>query len=630
MTKYISHASLLAAGLLVASSLARAEGGVYSPYADETLPRQLLWGDTHLHTDLSTDAFGYGAKLGPETAYRFASGEVVSTTYGLKVRLRRPLDFLVLADHAEALGMMQRLVGGDAALMANAKAAEWHRLSKSSAPEDQATFKQLFSDGAKRRDLFNTLTSLSTPALQKNIWNDAIAIGEGFNQPGKFTVLLGYEWTSAIKGSNLHRVVVYRDGADEVGQLAPFSQSMSSDPRDLWTFLTGYEEQTGGQVLAIPHNGNLSNGIMFPVETTAFGAAVDGDYATRRQRWEPLYEITQMKGDGETHPLLSPDDEFADYETWDSGNFFGIPKTEAMLPHEYARSALRHGLEIQRREGVNPYQFGLIGSTDSHTGLSTAEEDNFFGKHSLTEPGPERWQTPLGKSKDWEVLGWEAAAAGRAAVWATQNSREAVWDALKRREVYATTGPRIAVRLFAGWQFQAEDAQRPDLAVHGYQAGVPMGAVLKRTSDKRGKAAAPTLLLAASRDPEGANLDRIQVIKGWVDSQGQTHERVYDAVWSDAAKRRPGADGKLPSIGNTVDIATASYRNSIGAAELATVWVDPDFDPEQAAFYYARVLEIPTPRWTAYEAARYGVSMSADVPMVTTERAYTSPVWYQP
>ena len=367
---------------------------------------------------------------------------------------------------------------------------------------------------------------------------------------------------------------------------------------------------------------------MFPAETSFGGSRVDRHYAESRMRWEPVVEVTQIKGDGEAHPLLSPDDEFADYETWDAGNFEGVPKTDAMLPHEYARSALKIGLQVEAAVEANPYRFGMIGSTDSHTALATAEENNFFGKHSGVEPTPNRWKHAVGKSGDRVVLGWEQAASGYAAVWASENTREALWDALKRREVYATTGSRITVRLFGGWSFEAADAVAPDLARIGYTRGVPMGAVLPAPGSTA--TPAPGFLVAASRDPIGANLDRIQIVKGWVDGDGRAHERVYDVVWSNADRRGADATGRLQTVGNTVDIANASWDNSIGAAELAAVWHDPAFDPGQRAFYYARVIEIPTPRWTAYDAVRFGVAMDDKVPMVTQERAYTSPIWYSP
>jgi hypothetical protein len=399
----------------------------------------------------------------------------------------------------------------------------------------------------------------------------------------------------------------------------------SDNPRDLWKWMNTYEEKTAGQVLAIAHNGNLSNGIMFPIVESFTGKQVDQEYAQIRARWEPLYEVTQIKGDGETHPLLSPNDEFADYETWDQGNLdLSVEKEPDMLQYEYARSALQIGLQLEKEIGVNPYKFGMIGSTDSHTALATAGEDNFFGKHSGAEPGPKRWEHPMAQVGDKKYEGWSMVSSGYAAVWAKENTRAAIFDAMKRKETYATTGPRMLVRFFGGWDFTDKDAQNRLPAYIGYTKGVPMGGNLFPVSDDK----APTFLVAALKDPLSGNLDRIQIIKGWLDAGGERQEKVYDVVW--AGDRKPDATGKLPLVGNTVDVANATWTNTIGAPELMTVWRDPDFDPSLRSFYYARVIEIPTPRWTAYEAKRYGITMPSEVPMVTQERAYTSPIWYTP
>jgi hypothetical protein len=389
--------------------------------------------------------------------------------------------------------------------------------------------------------------------------------------------------------------------------------------------MQSYEDRTGGQILAIAHNGNLSNGIMFPLIDSFTLKPVDLEYATTRDKWEPLYEATQIKGDGETHPSLSPNDEFADYETWDQGNLdLSTMKEDEMLQYEYARSALQIGLQLERELGVNPYKFGMIGSTDSHTGLATAGENNFFGKHSGSEPGPQRYAHPMAEVDGKKYEGWSMVSSGYAAVWATENTREAIFDAMMRKETYATTGPRMLVRFFGGWDFVAADAQHRLPADIGYVKGVPMGGDLRDAPDSK----APTFLVAALKDAYSGNLDRIQIVKGWLDGSGERHEKVYDVVW--AGDRSPDADGKLPPVGNTVDVASATWTNTIGAPELITVWEDPDFDPELPAVYYARVLEIPTPRWTAYEAAFYKVTMPPEVPMITQERAYTSPIWYTP
>ena len=400
----------------------------------------------------------------------------------------------------------------------------------------------------------------------------------------------------------------------------------SPNPRDLWKWLESYEEKTGGDVLALAHNGNLSNGIMFPVRAQYDGKRLNKEYVTERAKWEPLYEATQIKGDGEAHPYLSPDDEFANYETWDIGNLDIVPtvKTDDMLAGEYAREALKSGLALEARLGTNPYKFGMVGSTDSHTGLATAQEDNFFGKHSGAEPKPERMEHPFLANEKGTIMGWAMVASGLAAVYAQDNTREALFDAMTRKEVYATTGSRMMVRFFGGWDYTDADMASRNPAFAGYQKGVPMGGDLRQHSGGK----SPTFMVYALKDAFGGNLDRIQIIKGWLDSRGNTHEKVYDVVWS--GDRAPGANGKLPPVGNTVNAATANFTNTIGASELGTVWTDPDFDAAQSAFYYARVLEIPTPRWSTIEAFRFGISIPEGAPVSTQERAYTSPIWYTP
>jgi len=593
----------------------------FSPYAGRHYPTQVFWGDTHLHTSYSLDARAFGATLGPEQAYRFARGEEVTTSHGLRAKLSRPLDWLVVADHSDGLGAMNEIVAGNPSLVRDPVVRDWsERVRAGGEVALQATM-----------DIIGSFTSGSIPDVIKDerfahsVWEKYVATADRFNEPGRFTAFIGYEWTSTEGGNNLHRNVVYRDGADVARKVLPYTTAESFNPEDLWRWMEQYEQTTGGQILALAHNGNLSNGLMFPVETNpATGKRLSGAYAETRAKWEPLYEVTQIKGDGEAHPLLSPNDEFADYETWDKGNLGPVLKKPEMIPQEYAREALKNGLALQAELGTNPYKFGLVGSTDSHTALSTAEEENFFGKHSGVEPGPERWKHVVGEFGEMRIVSWEMAASGYAAVWATENTREAIFDAMARKEVYATTGPRILVRLFGGWDFTDEDARTRLPAETGYAKGVPMGGDLPRRPEGK----SPGFLVGAMKDPYSGNLDRIQIVKGWLDAGGNTHEKVYDVVWS--GERKPGADGKLPPVGNTVDVASATWSNSIGTPELITVWYDPDFDPALAAFYYARVIEIPTPRWTAYDARRFGTQMPAEVPMTTQERAYTSPIWYTP
>jgi hypothetical protein len=450
---------------------------------------------------------------------------------------------------------------------------------------------------------------------------------EKYNDPGRFTTFIAYEWTSnAGGGDNLHRNVIYRDGKDKADQVLPFTTFQSENPEDLWKWMTSWEQKTGGKLLAIPHNGNLSNGRMFELTTFA-RHPFTREYAEERQKWEPLFEAIQMKGQSESHPSLSPSDEFAvGYELWDRGNLNLVPKEPGMIQYEYLRQALKNGLKVEQDLGVNPFKYGMAAGTDTHNGLTADEEENFYGKFVSAEPRPDRWSEDAIKFGDRAVKGWEMTAAGRTAVWATENTREALWDAMKRRETYATSGTNIVLRFFGGFDFAPADAQSRSPAIVGYQKGVAMGGDLRTAPTGK----APTFLVAALKDPIGANLDRIQIIKGWLDKDGTPREKIYDVVWGDTEKRKPDANGKLTAVGNTVDVDQASFANTIGDPELIAVWKDPDFDPATKAFYYARVLEIPTPRWTAYDAAYFKVKMGKEVPMTAQERAWTSPIWYTP
>jgi hypothetical protein len=463
--------------------------------------------------------------------------------------------------------------------------------------------------------------------LTRSIWNEFIEIADQYDEPGRFSAMIGFEWTSTPSGDNLHRVIVFRDGADRAGQVLPFSLFDSDDPEDLWAYLARYEEKTGGRAFAIPHNGNLSNGLMFSDKVHS-GGRMTREYAEARVRWEPLMEISQIKGDGETHPLLSPEDEFADYETWDVGNIDGsAAKEDWMLQYEYGRSALKLGLELGNELGANPYKFGITAATDAHTGLATTREENYFGKYAQTEPSPTRHTREVIPASDpaLRVMTSQEVASGLTAVWARENTRAALFDAMRRKEVYATTGTRIRVRVFGGWDFNADEVARPDFTSQGYSRGVPMGGTLS-DAPRHG---APRFMIRALRDPDGANLDRIQIIKGWLDEAGETHERIYDVAVADG--RRIGADGRCRQpVGSTVDIDAATFTNTIGDALLAAHWQDPDFDPQEHAFYYVRVLEIPTPRWTTYDAAFFGIERPKDVPATLQDRAYTSPIWYTP
>ena len=594
----------------------------YSPYIDKRFPQWVFWGDTHLHTTYSADAGMVGNfNLGPADAYRFARGEQVEANNGMQVKLVRPLDFLVVSDHAEYQGLMPVLRGGDPELLKNEVGKRWYNWFKEG-PEGQY---KVFLEFAE--DLANNKGRIPFDKVARSTWDLMGETADAYDEPGKFSAFIGYEWTSTPQGNNLHRVVIFKDGADKAGQVVPFSSFDSVDPEDLWAYLANYEAKTGGRVIAIPHNSNVSNGLMFDTKTLK-GEPLTKAYARMRTRFEPLHEMTQMKGDSETHPKLSPEDAFADYETWGKANLTGsAAQTDDMLPGNYARSALKRGLRLEAKIGANPYKHGFIGSTDSHTSLATAGENNFFGKASMLEPGPERWKHVVIKSQSDDRLttyGSETTAAGLAAVWATENTRNALFQAMERRETYATTGPRMLVRVFAGWDFTPDDLQRADFAEHGYANGVPMGGDLSKAPEGK----APNFVIRALRDPDGANLDRIQIVKGWLDANAATHEKVYDVALSDG--RKLGPDGKAPPVGSTVDVATATYSNTIGDPLMFAHWTDPDFDPSARAFYYVRVIEIPTPRWTAFDAVRFDVEMPKEIPMEHQERAYTSSIWYTP
>jgi hypothetical protein len=602
----------------------------FSPYAARNFPTSVYWGDTHLHTGMSMDAGAFGARLKPADAYRFARGEELTSSTGLQVKLSRPLDFLVVADHSDNMGFFPMLNAGDPKFLADPTGRRWYEMIQKGGQEAVAVAVEVI-EAFSQNKFPPALASLPGTDVYRSAWEVAYKAAEEYNEPGRFTAFIGYEWTSNTAGNNLHRVVVFRDDAHKASMVEPYTtlKPLGSDnPRDLWQWMSRYQDRTGGRILAIAHNGNLSNGIMFPMIDTFTGEDLDRAYAEERMKWEPLYEVTQIKGDGETHPFLSPNDEFADYETWDQGNLdLSVQKEDDMLQYEYARSGLQIGLQLEQKTGANPYKFGMIGSTDSHTGLATAGEDNFFGKHSGTEPSAVRYLHPMAKTANGTYQSWDMVASGLAAVWAEENTREALFDAMVRKETYATTGPRMLVRFFGGWDFNEHDAMHRLPADIGYKKGVPMGADLPPAPED---VEAPSFLVAALKDPISGNLDRIQVVKGWVDADGERHEKIYDVVWGDAETRSFDDDGRLDPVGNTVDVENATWTNSIGDPELIGVWTDPDFDPSVSAVYYARVLEIPTPRWTAYEAKRFGITLPDEADMTTQERAYTSPIWYTP
>ena len=603
---------------------AKKTGGdkVYSPYAGRDYPDQVLFGDMHFHTNLSFDAGLIGTSLDAHDGYKVARGEKVISNTGQPVQLIRPLDFLVITDHAEMMGLAPAIQESNPILL-NDPWGKWVYERFNSGEEGRMeAFANIIDKGTVQG-----IKPFSSNELTHLIWNDFIKIADQYNEPGRFTAMTGFEWTYTPKGDNLHRVVVFADGADKTSQTVPFSFFDGNSPDKLWQYLAGYEQKTGGRAIAIPHNGNMSNGLMFS-DKMPDGQPMTRAYAEQRIRWEPMHEMSQIKGDEEAHPLLSPEDEFADFENWDVGNLAGTaPKEDLMLQYEYARSALKLGLKLGKEIGVNPYKFGLNASTDTHTALPTSREENYFGKYQHTEPSPERHNREVIPADDPElrIMTSQEVASGLTTVWSRENTREAIFDSLVRKEVYATTGTRIRVRVFGGFDFTEGDLHSADFAKTGYGGGVPMGGDLAEAP--RGKA--PTFLIRALRDPDGANLDRVQVIKGWLDAKGETHERIYDVAVSDG--RKTGSDGRCKTpVGNTVDIEKATFTNSIGEAILATRWTDPDFDAKESAFYYVRVLEIPTPRWTTYDAAFYGIDLPDNVPATVQDRAYTSPIWYTP
>src|SRR6476620_8088072 len=495
----------------------------YSPYPAKDFPHRVYFGDTHLHTSYSTDAGMIGNTLGPEEAYRFARGEELKSSTGLPAKLQRPLDFLVVSDHSENLGLAPQIANSDPDLLKS----EWGR--KEYDKDKAGKGLEAFNEWTKR------LNALDDPikgkeAVTRKMWEQETAAAEKYNEPGRFTAFIGFEWTSTPDGNNLHRNVIFRGGKAQADKIIPISQYDTVDPEVLWQWMSDAEKKTGTRLLAIPHNGNLSMGLMFDDVTLTTKKPIDRDYAERRMRWEPLYETTQMKGDGETHPALSPNDEFANFERWDKSSFGLEIHAPAMLPREYTREAFKRGLKYEQQLGANPFKFGIVGSTDSHTSLSTTQEDNFFGKVVPLEPSanPIRFDEVITgrliEDKALKQYAWMTSASGLAGVWARENTREALWDAMARKEVYATSGTRLLVRVFGGYDFVADDVQRHDFAKYGYQKGVPMGGDL--SAAPAGKA--PSLLIRALRDADGANLDRVQVIKGWLDAKGETHEQLWD------------------------------------------------------------------------------------------------------
>ena len=568
--------------------------------------RNLYWGDLHIHTSYSSDAWTNGVRATPDDAYTFVRGGEIEHAAGYGIRIKRPLDFAAVTDHSEYLGVL-RATAPDTLL--NRRGLRDRLLNDS-----RLELSWLLARTMLGFDLENA-TVPGWQDISRAAWRETVAAAERYNDPGRFTAFVGYEWSSMPGERNLHRNVIYR-GA-RVPDL-PYSSVDSEDPRDLWSALEKQREQ-GMAVFAIPHNGNVSDGLMY--DRVMFdGRPMSADYAERRNDFEPLSEIFQVKGSSETHPLLSDEDEFAGFEIYDT--LLSRTQADSQARGSYIRDALRTGLEMSHAEGFNPYRFGVIGSSDGHNASSPVEEDNYHGKLPILDGSA---GLRLGRANYFPAAhmagGTRWSAAGLAAVWAEENTRASLFDAMRRRETYATSGPRITVRFFGGWNYPRDLLEQADWIERAEQTGVPMGRDLPP-----GDAAAPSFALWAMRDPDSGNLDRIQIIKGWVDERGRSQEKIFDVAWS--GQRRPDERGKLPPVGTTVDAATATYENSIGEAQLRVVWTDPEFDPAREAFYYARVIEIPTPRWTTFDALKLGVP--APEPVSLQERAVTSAIWYRP
>ncbi len=581
--------------------------------------RDAYYGDLHVHTGWSFDAFTFGNRTTPQDAYDYAKGGTIEHAAGYEIKLRKPLDFYTVTDHSEYMGIMPKFLSKDDPLLSTPIGKEIKQAYASGDPEAAAgVFIKVGGSIAAAK----ALPDLVDPEVSSSVWQEIVQIADDNYEPGKFTTFPAYEWTSnGPKGyQNLHRNIIFRS-SDKVPEL-PFSNFDSNKPEDLWNFMDTLRAD-GVTLLAIPHNSNLSDGLMFPMEDS-YGKPLTREYAEQRMRNEPIVEATQIKGTSETNPLLSDTDEFANFEISDfklDPNGLG---SRGQAKGSYIRDAYKTGLVFDESLGANPYKFGMVAATDTHNSGGPIEEDNYFGKAGVEDGTAEIRLIKGGGGFPKEITqSW--GASGVAAAWADSNTREDIYDAFTRKETFATTGPRIRVRLFGGWDYNPVDANSDDLVNIGYDKGVPMGGDL---AAKPNDAQAPTFLVWAMKDADSGNLDRIQMVKGW--SQfGQSFEKIYDVALADDRQVDP-VTGRVPAVGNTVDLATATYKNSIGDAQLSAFWTDPDFDPAERAFYYARVLEIPTPRWSTYDAVRLGIPIPAGLPATIQERAYTSPIWYTP
>ncbi|WP_440875173.1 DUF3604 domain-containing protein [Thalassotalea sp. PLHSN55] len=598
-------------------------GMALSPLAlSEEAPTNVYWGDTHLHTSLSFDSYTFGSKGTPETAYRYSLGyPVIHPTLGSATKIDEPLDFLIIADHAETLGAVQRLLEGEAPEIEKTKMGQYilDIAGERTQHELDGVYNALNLIGSGMpNDSGLTGLDLVKALHGENIrtaWDESVIMADKYNDPGKFTAMIGWEWTSQPGGANFHRVIFTPDDSTKARQYLPYSTLESDDPEKLWEFLAAQEKASDTEFLTIPHGSNISNGLMFGLNRRN-GEPIDREYAEKKRRYETAIEITQIKGDSEAHPMFSPEDEFADFEPY---NFLSSPTGDTPEPQkgDYVRSGFRNGLELEAKIGMNPYKMGIAAGTDSHTGIPQITEEDFGGKSGHdSKPADRPKPSGIGSSK-----GWDMGAAGFTGVWAKENTRREIFEAFRRQEVYATTGPRITLRFFGGFDLEEKHADAKNFAKNGYKYGVPMGADLDKSKAKKGKA--PKFTIAALKATKGANLDRVQIVKGWLNADGTSSEKVYDVALSDGR-----TSGETP-VGNTVNMETGEYTNDIGDAELRTFWQDPDFDADQAAFYYVRVLEIPTPRYSLYNAIALGIDPAeTGRDAVIQERAYSSPIWY--
>ena len=578
--------------------------------------RDAFFGETHVHTAYSLDAYLGGTRLTHDEAYSYAQGGTV-TLAGQQLTRRHPLDFIAISDHAEYIGEMYSALNEGALGYDDPLLIELRTLTDLN--ERRKWFIKYVVSSARSKTPTHPPFFAGAQTV-KSAWQLMSEAADRNNKPGVFTALKAFEWSAGAGGANLHRNVIFR------GDKVPESVISYVDVQredDLWQWMTE-QEAAGMQLFAIPHNSNASKGMMFP-DVQPDGSPIDLEYAQLRQHFEPLIEMMQTKGNSEVHRKFWAQDEFADFENADS---IQNSSKRTFTKNNFVREGLKIGLAYEQKLGVNPFKYGTIGGTDDHNGLpSPVAEDSYIGSHGDED------NTVIAR-RESNVSSWidgkDLSIGSLAGVWATQNTREGIWDAMKQRETFTTSGPRIKVRFFGGIGLPTSPKNGNELVSQGYALGVPMGSDLNSSSssDLTSSTKAPTFTVHAMKDPQGANLDRIQIIKGWVNNNDELKEDIIDVVWSD--NRTIDEDNKLAAVGNTVDLNTAQYTNTIGATELLGSWTDTNFKTEQHAFYYARVIEIPTPRWTTYDAVRSNMPLLTDIPAVIQERAWTSPIWYIP